>query len=78
MADLVRAAVLTGPRTIELRELPRPQVDADTGLLRVEACGICGSDVEQYRGALGGHVLPAIPGHELLGVVEEVGDRAAA
>lgn len=46
MADLVRAAVQTGPLQIEIREFPRPPVGPDEGLLRVEACGVCGSDVE--------------------------------
>jgi threonine dehydrogenase-like Zn-dependent dehydrogenase len=77
MADMVRAAVQTGPRQIELREFPRPQTGPDDGLLRVEANGICGSDVETYRGHLGGPRPAFIPGHEPLGIVEEVGERAA-
>jgi D-arabinose 1-dehydrogenase-like Zn-dependent alcohol dehydrogenase len=47
MADLVRAAVMTAPRSFEMREFPRPEIGPDEGLLRIEACGICGSDVEQ-------------------------------
>ena len=78
MADTVRAAVLTAPRRFELRSFPRPRIGPDDGLLRTEACGICGSDVEQYHGVLGAGVLPSIPGHEALGIVEEVGERAAA
>jgi len=77
MADMVRAAVQTGPRQIELREFPRPQTGPDDGLLRVEANGICGSDVETYRGHLGGPRPAFIPGHEPLGIVAEVGERAA-
>ena len=78
MAELVRAAVQTGPRQIELREFPRPVTGPDDGLLRIEACGICGSDVEHYKGNIGRAVFPLIPGHEPLGIVEEVGERAAA
>ncbi len=78
MADLVRAAVQTGPHAIEIQEFPRPRTGPDDGLLRVEACGICGSDVEQYRGHLGRARFPVVPGHEPLGIVEEVGERAAA
>jgi threonine dehydrogenase-like Zn-dependent dehydrogenase len=74
---MVRAAVQTGPRQIELREFPRPVTGPDDGLLRVEANGICGSDVETYRGHLGGPRPAFIPGHEPLGIVEEVGERAA-
>jgi threonine dehydrogenase-like Zn-dependent dehydrogenase len=78
MAEMVRAAVQLGARQIELQEFPRPRTGADDGLLRIEACGICGSDVEQFRGHLGGGRFPLIPGHEPLGIVEEVGERAAA
>ncbi|HJQ83093.1 MAG TPA: zinc-binding dehydrogenase [Candidatus Binatia bacterium] len=71
-----RAVVQTAPRRLELRELPVPDIDADSGLLRVEACGICGSDAEQYAGVLPVR-LPVVPGHEPLGVIEQIGDRAA-
>jgi len=74
---MVRAAVQVGPRQIEIQEFTRPKTDADHGLLRVEANGICGSDVETYRGHLGAARDPFIPGHEPLGIVEEVGERAA-
>ena len=71
-----RAIVQTAPRQLELRELPIPEIDDDSALLRVEACGICGSDVEQYTGTLPVR-LPVIPGHEPLGIIETIGDRAA-
>lgn len=71
-----RAIVQTGPRALELRELPLPEIDDDSALLRVEACGICGSDVEQYQGLLPVR-FPLVPGHEPLGVIAKIGDRAA-
>ncbi len=71
-----RAVVQTGPRQLELRELPIPDIDDDSALLRVEACGICGSDVEQYTGTIPVR-WPLIPGHEPLGIIERIGDRAA-
>ncbi len=71
-----RAIVQEGPRQLVLRELPIPEIDDDTALLRVEACGICGSDVEQYTGALPVS-FPVVPGHEPLGVIAAIGDRAA-
>jgi len=53
-----------------------PEVADDDGVLRVEACGLCGTDHEQYTG-----VLPAgfafIPGHEAVGVIEAIGPTAA-
>jgi threonine dehydrogenase-like Zn-dependent dehydrogenase len=79
MADKVRAIVQTGPWQMETREYARPVLGGNTGaLLRVEACGICGSDVEQYKGAMGARGLPMIPGHEPLGVIEEITDETAA
>jgi threonine dehydrogenase-like Zn-dependent dehydrogenase len=79
MADMVRAVVQTGPRQMEIREYPRPVLGPTTGaVLRVEACGICGSDVEQYKGAMGTRGLPMIPGHESLGIIEEITDETAA
>ncbi|HUZ78315.1 MAG TPA: zinc-binding dehydrogenase [Chloroflexota bacterium] len=77
MAGMVRAAVQTGPRAIELRDFPRPAVGPDGGLIRVERCGICGSDVEGYYGHLRADRPPTIPGHESLGIIEELGERAA-
>jgi len=71
-----RAVVQTAPRQLELRELPIPDIDDDSGLLRIEACGICGSDAEQYAGTLPAE-YPVILGHEPLGVIAKIGDRAA-
>src|SRR5229473_4717137 len=73
---MTRAIVQTGPRQLELREFPIPAIDDESGLLRVEACGICGSDVEQYTGTIPVR-WPLIPGHEPLGIIEKIGDRAA-
>jgi alcohol dehydrogenase len=68
--------VLEAPRRLRTRELPIPAVGDDDGLLRVEACGLCGTDHEQYTGH-----LPAdfafVPGHETVGVIERIGDAAA-
>lgn len=75
-ASKALAMVLVEPRRLEARELPVPDIDDDSGLLRVEACGICGSDYEQFEGALG-TPTPVVPGHEPVGVIERIGDRAA-
>jgi len=76
MPKTTRAIVQTGTRQLELRELPIPEIDDESALLRIEACGICGSDVEQYTGTIAVR-LPVVPGHEPLGVIEKIGDRAA-
>lgn len=70
------AMVQTGPGKLEPRELPLPEIRDDDALLRVEACGICGSDHEQLRGVLPVS-YPVVPGHEPLGVVEAIGEGAA-
>ncbi len=77
MAETVRAAVQTGARQIAIREYPRPVTGPDDGLLRIEACRICGSDVEQYQGHIGRLPFPLVLGHEPLGIIEELGERAA-
>jgi alcohol dehydrogenase len=71
-----RALTLEGPRRLVERELPLPDVGDDDGILRVEACGLCGTDHELYTGTLPGP-FPFVPGHESVGVVEAVGDSAA-
>ncbi|MGA8569440.1 MAG: zinc-binding dehydrogenase [Candidatus Binataceae bacterium] len=74
-----RAAVQVDDRRIEIDEFELPKIGPDAGLLRLEACGMCGSDVEQYDGAFRqlGLRYPVIPGHEPVGYIEEVGDEAA-
>lgn len=70
------AMVQTAKRELSPMDLPLPEIDDDSGLLRIDACGICGSDYEQFEGAL--HTpMPVVPGHEPLGTVAAIGDRAA-
>ena len=77
MTRTTRAIVQTGPHALEMRDLPLPTIGPDDALLRVEACGICGSDYEQYEGALPAR-YPVIPGHEPVGRIAEIGADAAA
>jgi threonine dehydrogenase-like Zn-dependent dehydrogenase len=72
-----RAVVQTGPRALELRELPLPgELPPGGALLRVEACGICGSDYEQYQGVMPGLPFPLIPGHEPVGTIVALSEEA--
>jgi len=72
-----QALVLTAPRHFERREFALPALGNSDGLLRVEACGLCGTDHEQYTGHLASrHAF--IPGHEVIGTLEAVGSQAAA
>ena len=70
------AMVQTEARTLEARDVPIPEIDDDSALLELEACGICGSDYEQYEGVLR-VPYPVVPGHEPLGRIAKIGDRAA-
>lgn len=60
-------------RPLELQEIPRPQPGSDDVLIRVQAAGICHSDVHYRAGKSRVHPLPLTLGHEVAGVVEEVG-----
>ena len=71
-----RAVVQEGPRRLRRLQFPLPQIGPEDALLRVEACGICGSDYEQYAGVLPAP-FPVIPGHEPVGVIDKIGDVAA-
>lgn len=76
MTEAARALVLTEPRRLEPVEFALPDQADDSGLLRVEACGLCGTDHEQWSGKL--HVgRPFIPGHESVGIIEQLGTEAA-
>jgi L-iditol 2-dehydrogenase len=69
----MKALVYRGPRTLALEEVDRPAVHPDEVLLRVDATGICGSDVHGYLGLTGRRIPPVIMGHEFCGTVAEVG-----
>jgi alcohol dehydrogenase len=71
-----RALVLEKPRRLALREIPLPAVRDDDALVRVEACGLCGTDHELYTGELAGG-FAFVPGHETVGIIEAIGPRAA-
>jgi threonine dehydrogenase-like Zn-dependent dehydrogenase len=74
-----RAAVLVEKQRLEIEEFPLPETRDDDGLLRVEACGLCGTDIEMFDGALSAIGVPfsTIPGHEPVGIIERIGPRAA-
>ncbi|TDD28400.1 alcohol dehydrogenase [Actinomadura sp. KC06] len=75
--DAARFIVQTGPEKYELRERALPEVGADDALLAVEACGICGTDVEVFEGRTAAR-LPLVPGHEPVGRVVAIGAAARA
>ncbi len=77
MSQTMKAGVLHGINDLRVEEVPRPEVSApDMCLVRIGACGICGSDVHFFRhGKIGEFVVtaPMSLGHEAAGTVVAVG-----
>jgi threonine dehydrogenase-like Zn-dependent dehydrogenase len=75
MTEKVLAAVRTAPGTTEMREFTRPEIDADSALLKVEVAGICGTDVKLYSNPPTSLATqgPVIMGHENVGVIADAG-----
>jgi len=64
------------PYSVELREVPVPEIGDEDVLLEVAAVGVCGSDLHMWTGDQGWRVnYPCILGHEFAGIVREVGRR---
>jgi len=66
----MKALVYTGVGTLEYRDVQQPDATADLSLIKVEAVGICGSDMHGYHGADPRRVPPLILGHEACGIAE--------
>lgn len=67
-----RAAVLVEPRVLEIKEFPLREIGPDEILVKVEACGVCGTDVHCYKSDPFG-LTPNVLGHEGTGEVLQVG-----
>src|SRR5215216_6368973 len=72
----MRAAFMTGQNAVELREAEEPALDPAGAVLRVEACGVCGTDARTFFNGDPGAPAPWILGHEPVGVLERVGPDA--
>ncbi len=59
---------------LQRRERPVPQPGRGQVLVRVSACGVCRTDLHALDGELPGLTLPRVPGHEIVGRVEEKGE----
>ena len=69
----MKAAVFVEKEKIEIQDIPRPEIGPDEVLLKVEYCGICGSDVHAYKsGQL--YSPGTVMGHEFSGTVTGLGD----
>lgn len=71
----MKALVLKEYNKFSYEDVPLPEIGEDDVLIRVKACGICGSDVHGMDGSTGRRIPPIIMGHEAAGVIEKVGDK---
>ena len=71
----MRALLLTTPGELSVVDMPVPDYGPDDVLVRVAACGICGSDVHGYDGSSGRRIPPLVMGHEAAGTIAEVGSQ---
>ncbi len=69
----MKALLLSKYRSLEIAEVPTPSAGAGDVLIRVGACGICGSDVHGYDGSSGRRIPPIVMGHEAAGRIAAVG-----
>src|SRR5664279_65253 len=76
MEDEMNAAVLYGQHDIRIERIPIPQADAGEIVVRVRAALTCGTDLKVYRRGYHAKMIvpPALFGHELAGIVHEVGE----
>ena len=69
-----RAAVLTAKGRIEMREFPVREITDNEMLIRVEGCGVCGTDVHEFKGDPMG-LAPLVLGHEGTGEIVQLGSN---
>ncbi len=71
----MKALVLEAYNKLVYKDEPKPQFKPNEVLVRVKACGICGSDVHGMDGSTGRRIPPLIMGHEASGIIEEIGSE---
>jgi L-iditol 2-dehydrogenase len=73
----VKALVLEKYKELVYRDVPEPRIGPEDALVRVRACGICGSDIHGMDGSSGRRIPPIIMGHEAAGEIVEIGATEA-
>lgn len=74
----MKAAVYYGPRDIRVENVPTPQAGAGEVVLRVRRCSVCGTDKRIFTHGQKNVVPPTVTGHEIVGVVSEIGAGVGA
>ncbi len=75
-AMVLRASGPVAGDPLELRDVPVPEIGPEDILIRVRVCGVCHTDLHAVEGELPETKYPLVPGHEVVGVVERVGESA--
>ena len=73
----MKSVFLKNPNDISIKEINKPVYKEGYAVVRIKAMGICGSDIGAFRGVNPMVSYPRIIGHELAGIVEEIGENAA-
>lgn len=73
----MKSAYLKEPNDISIKEIEKPVYKEGYAIVKIKAMGICGSDIGAFRGANPIVSYPRIIGHELAGIVEEIGENPA-
>lgn len=71
----MKAAFIEKPHSLNIVDKNIPSIKPKEVLLKVHACGVCGTDIHIYEGVMPWARLPLIPGHEFSGVVVDVGEN---
>jgi len=73
----MKSAVLKNVRLLEIQETQLPDVEENEALVKVMACGVCGTDVHIYEGEKGAadNPFPIVLGHEFSGIIEKIGEK---
>ena len=71
----MKALLLTEYKKLSVTDIEVPAVRPRDLLVRVQSCGICGSDIHGYDGSSGRRIPPLVMGHEAAGIVEETGNE---
>src|SRR5215213_7215940 len=71
----MKALLLTAPSKLEFVDFPEPKPADDEVVVRIRACGICGSDIHGWDGSSGRRNPPLIMGHEASGEIVATGPR---
>lgn len=68
----MKAAFVVGPNIVQIDDRPVPRAGPGDVLVKMRACGVCGTDIEKVRGL---HITPPMLGHEVVGEIAEIGEQ---